>query len=88
MAGITMSQQWHYSQDGAQYGPVDEVEIYPRKRTSTKAAASGETSQPTTQTGEPPIIASALNESGFTNRAGNLWRMANVRKIGMANGLN
>ena len=22
-----MSQQWHYSQDGAQYGPVDESEI-------------------------------------------------------------
>ncbi|MDC0142964.1 recombinase family protein [Verrucomicrobia bacterium] len=33
-------------------------------------------------------IALALNESGFTNRAGNPWRMANVRKIGMANGLN
>ena len=22
-----MSGQWHYSQDGAQYGPVDEMEI-------------------------------------------------------------
>ncbi len=22
-----MSNQWHYSQDGAQYGPVDESEI-------------------------------------------------------------
>ena len=22
-----MSNQWHYSQDGAQYGPVDETEI-------------------------------------------------------------
>ena len=27
MAGVTMSGQWHYSQDGAQYGPVDESEI-------------------------------------------------------------
>ena len=33
-------------------------------------------------------IASALNVAGITNRAGNPWRMANVRKIGMANGLN
>ena len=27
MWGVTMSGQWHYSQDGAQYGPVDESEI-------------------------------------------------------------
>ena len=32
-------------------------------------------------------IATALNEAGFTNRAGNPWTMPNVRKIGMANGL-
>ena len=32
-------------------------------------------------------IALALNENGLTNRAGNPWTMANVRKIGMANGL-
>ncbi len=96
-----MSNQWHYSQDGAQYGPVDEaeivrliqsgeltpstpvckeggmdwqsareyacfqVEIYPRKKISTKVAASGESSQPVTQTGALPIIAPSSPAGSF-----------------------
>ena len=96
-----MSNQWHYSQDGAQYGPVEEreivrliqdgelspstpvckeggmdwqsarehacfkVEIYPRKKTSTKAAASGETPQPARQAGAQPVIATSSPAGSF-----------------------
>ena len=92
---------WHYSQDGAQYGPVEEreiirkiqsgdlppstpvckeggmdwqsarehacfkVEIYPRKKTSTKAAASGETPQPARQAGAQPVIATSSPAVSF-----------------------
>jgi DNA invertase Pin-like site-specific DNA recombinase len=32
-------------------------------------------------------IANALNDAGLKNRSGNDWKMANVRSIGLANGL-